>query len=334
MLDGLQTLTRPRSHHGGHPIKNVVADDSSFVAHLGNAGRPHAVVNRPISSLHRSSGWSRSFVLASLRALHLDHRLRSGAFRKEGLHSRAHTGNAGWGSNLAHRRRRLCSPVDEDRFTAFLRTLPVPAAPYAVDLGCGKGEALRLVHALYGGAGTGVDVSARMLGEANESAASIEFVQADAAGWRPDRMPDFVVCMGSTHIFGGIGQACRALAELVRPGGVALVEHGYWRSNPAAEDLEAFGMETTELTDLDQMVEQVEGQDLVPVDVQPSTQAEWDDYEWSLIRSVELWAMANPQNPDFDAFVARTRMMRQSFLKWRRAATGFALVGAVKMPRR
>ena len=83
---------------GGHPIKNVVADDSSFVVHLGNAGRPHAVASRPISSLHRSSGWSRSFVFASLRALHLDHRLRSGAFRKEGLDSAAHTGNAGRGS--------------------------------------------------------------------------------------------------------------------------------------------------------------------------------------------------------------------------------------------
>jgi hypothetical protein len=34
---------------GGHPIKIVVADDTSFVEHLGNAGRPHAVANRYIS---------------------------------------------------------------------------------------------------------------------------------------------------------------------------------------------------------------------------------------------------------------------------------------------
>ena len=53
----------------------------TFVEHPGNAGRPHAAVNRPIASLHRPSGWSRSYVLASLRALHLDQRLRPGALR-------------------------------------------------------------------------------------------------------------------------------------------------------------------------------------------------------------------------------------------------------------
>ena len=82
--------------HGGHPITIVVADDTLFVEHLGNAGRPHAAVNRPIASVHRPSGWSRSFVLASLRALHLDQRLRPGALRaKRALTTGAHTGNAG-----------------------------------------------------------------------------------------------------------------------------------------------------------------------------------------------------------------------------------------------
>ena len=71
VLDGLGTLTRPRSHdRGGHPIRDVVADDT-FVEHPGNAGRPRTIKPRPISSMHRPSGWSRSYVLASLRALHL-----------------------------------------------------------------------------------------------------------------------------------------------------------------------------------------------------------------------------------------------------------------------
>src|SRR5918995_442397 len=84
------------AHDGGHPITIVVADDTTFVEHLGNAGRPHAAINRPIASLHRPSGWSRSFVLASLRALHLDQRLRSGALRaKRALTAGPHTGNAG-----------------------------------------------------------------------------------------------------------------------------------------------------------------------------------------------------------------------------------------------
>ena len=72
----------------------VVADDITFVEHPGNAGRPNTVVDRPIASLHRPSGWSRSFVLASLRALHLDQRLRPGALRtKRALTTGPHTGN-------------------------------------------------------------------------------------------------------------------------------------------------------------------------------------------------------------------------------------------------
>src|SRR5215831_12870034 len=63
------------------------------VEHPGNAGRPHPAVHRPTTSVHRPSGWSRSFVLAPLRALHLDQHLRPGAPCKEGLDRRAHTGN-------------------------------------------------------------------------------------------------------------------------------------------------------------------------------------------------------------------------------------------------
>jgi hypothetical protein len=73
----------------------VVADDTSFVEHRGNAGRPHAVGSWLISSMRHPLGWSRSFVLAALRALHLDQRLRAGAFSNESLRldSGVHTGN-------------------------------------------------------------------------------------------------------------------------------------------------------------------------------------------------------------------------------------------------
>lgn len=44
---GLPTPTRPRSHDGGHPITIVVAGDTPFAAHPGNAGRPHAASRKP-----------------------------------------------------------------------------------------------------------------------------------------------------------------------------------------------------------------------------------------------------------------------------------------------
>jgi hypothetical protein len=70
-LDGLITdATALPVPTGVTQITIVVADDTTFVEHPGNAGRPQAAaVNRPIASVHRPSGWSRSYVLASLRAL-------------------------------------------------------------------------------------------------------------------------------------------------------------------------------------------------------------------------------------------------------------------------
>lgn len=233
-------------------------------------------------------------------------------------------------SNVAHRHRRLCSPVDEGRFAGLLQKLPLPSDPYVVDLGCGKGEAVRLVVELFGGTGTGVDLSARMLADVVGTGENVEFVHGDAASWRPDRTPDLAICMGSTHIFGGIAAAAAALGALVRRGGVVLVGDGYWRSAPAAEHLHAFGMHDDELVTLAEMVASVEHLNLVPVVVQPSSQAEWDDYEWSLIRSVELWAMENPNDPDVATFLSQTRIMRTTFLEWRRTAMGFALVAAVR----
>ncbi len=70
-------------HVGAGPRVLLAAADDEFVEHPGNAGRPRTIKPRPIVSMHRPSGWSRSFVLASLRALHLDQRLRSGALRKK-----------------------------------------------------------------------------------------------------------------------------------------------------------------------------------------------------------------------------------------------------------
>jgi NTE family protein len=122
------------AHDGGHPITIVVADDTTFVEHLGNAGRPHAAINRPIASLHRPSGWSRSFVLASLRALHLDQHLRPGALRaKRALTAAPHTGNAG----LAAVIRQFLG--DHDDFGA----LALPFAAVTLDTATGRAHPIR-----------------------------------------------------------------------------------------------------------------------------------------------------------------------------------------------
>jgi hypothetical protein len=70
--------------------------------------------------LHRPSGPSRSFVLASLRALHLDRRLDAGAFRTQALSGAPHTGNAG------SERTSVCHPAVPARSTLNDQVKPTP----------------------------------------------------------------------------------------------------------------------------------------------------------------------------------------------------------------
>ena len=232
-------------------------------------------------------------------------------------------------SAIAHHDRAFASPLDTSRFAALVGQLDLQPLPYSVDFGCGKGEALRTVVREAGGTGTGIDRSAEMLAGADSLNGAITFVEADARTWLPDRPADLAICIGSTHIFGDGAAAAAALAGLVRPGGVVLIGDGYWRDEPPPSRLEEFGMRADELVELATLVEGIERAGLTPVAVQPSTLVEWDDYEWSLIRSVERWARQHPPDPDREAFLGQTRLMRDSYLQWRREFFGFALVAGV-----
>jgi hypothetical protein len=84
VLDGLITLSRPRSpQHGGHPIKIVVADDTTLVEHRVNAERPQAVTRQSSQPRTVHPRWSQ-------RCVDRPH----GDASKAGLDSGPHTVNA------------------------------------------------------------------------------------------------------------------------------------------------------------------------------------------------------------------------------------------------
>ena len=116
---------------GDIQIMIVVADDPLFVEHPGNAERPHAAVNRPISSLHRPSVRSRSFVRASLRALHLDQPCGPELKATRALTAAPLTGNA----RLTGSRRVLDVSLHGARWRPIMRARnPLVRAVNALDL--------------------------------------------------------------------------------------------------------------------------------------------------------------------------------------------------------
>jgi hypothetical protein len=52
---------------------------------------------------------------------------------------------------------------------------------------------------------------------------------------------------------------------------------------------------------------------------------EWDEYEWKYSRSIERYALEQPQDPDVPAMLERIRRWRDGYLRWGRDTLGFGV---------
>ncbi|MDA3648093.1 class I SAM-dependent methyltransferase [Saccharopolyspora indica] len=200
-----------------------------------------------------------------------------------------------------------------------------------LDLGCGAGEwVLRALQEHPTARAFAVDMSEPALRRAEGSARErrlgdrVTFVRGDAQEYRPPQACDLVMCVGSTHVFGGLGETVQALDEQVAPGGAMLVGEGFWERPPTAEALEALGAEPADFQDLAGTVETVERAGWAPVYAHISELGEWDDYEWSWTGSLTRWALDNPDHPDAEAAIAAAREHRTGWLRGYRGVLGFA----------
>lgn len=234
-------------------------------------------------------------------------------------------------STIAHRDHDFCSPVFAASFDRMVDLAGPGPRSRALDVGCGKGEALVRIAERIGAAGLGVDPNEAFVAEARRRAAArapgrVEFratTLADAA-LAPGSF-DLAVCMGSTHAFGGYGEALRGLAALVRPGGHVLIGEGYWKRTPAPEYLALLGGTEDEFTDHAGNVAAARERGLEPVAAHESTLAEWDDYERRYATNVERHAAEHPDDPDREAMLARIRGWNDGYRRWGRDTLGFGL---------
>lgn len=234
-------------------------------------------------------------------------------------------------SIIAHADHAFCSPISPEAFDGLIAlAAPVPAAR-ALDVGCGKGEALVRVAEAHGTAGLGVDPNETFIADARRRAADrapgrVEFraTTLEAAGLAPDAF-DTGLCIGSTHAFGDLRRTLRGLAALVRPGGHVLVGEGFWKQPPGAEYLALLGGTEDEFTDHAGNLATVRAEGLEPVASHESTLDEWDDYEGRYAANVERHAAAHPDDPDRDAMLERIRRWHDGYRRWGRETLGFGL---------
>ncbi len=231
-------------------------------------------------------------------------------------------------SRIAHRDHPVAAPVSTPRVRALVHSATRGLRGRALDLGCGPGEwLLEVLTATSDLAGTGVDLHLHPELGAKSEARGVghraTWVQADASTW--DGGPfDLVVCIGASHVFGGLDGTLAAVRDRVRPGGRCLVGDAIWERPPSASTRAELGAGPDDFPDLPGFVERAEAHGFELGRAHVSTLEEWDDYEWSWTGSLTEWALTSPQgDPARGEALDIARAHRRGWLTGYRGELGF-----------
>ncbi len=232
---------------------------------------------------------------------------------------------------LAHVDHPVAAPVSERRVAQLVAALSVPHGGRILDLACGQGAWLMVALRQHPGArGVGVDVSRPALAQARDAAARmqlrarVEWVQADATSWSEARF-DAVVCVGASHVFGGLDGTLDAVRARLNPGGQALLGDGIWNRPPTQAAQDAIQAGPDDYPDLAGLVSRVRRHGFEVAHGHVSTQEEWDDYEWAWTGSLVRWALAQPLGSAHREDALRAaRGHRDAWLGGYREQLGFA----------
>jgi len=232
-------------------------------------------------------------------------------------------------SSLAHQEHAVAAPVSQRRVVQLTRRLAPSAGGTVLDLGCGEGAWLLASAAAHPGARhVGVDTSGPALATARGRSAAqdadVRWVQGDAAAW--DEGPhDAVICVGASHVFGGLDGTLAAVRRLLRPGGRVLLGDTVWEREPPAPAQQALDAGPEDFPDLEGLVDRALNAGFEVLDGHVSTLEEWDDYEWAWTGALTRWALSGEGTAKDRAVVREAaRGHRSAWLGGYRRHLGFA----------
>jgi SAM-dependent methyltransferase len=209
-------------------------------------------------------------------------------------------------TRIAHTGMSIMNPVPAEKLDEVIALLDLAPRGRVVDLGCGKGDLLRRIAARYEVDAVGIDRDAQLLAEAPPG---INVIVADIETWNRGRSAfDLVASVGSPA-------KLSSLAGLVRPGGLVLYGDGYWRREPSAEYLEAFGGPREQLADYAGTIGRGEELGLTPVYAVTASVDDFDRYEWSWSVNGERYAAEHPDEPGVDEFLEWIRGGRRRYVE-------------------
>lgn len=197
---------------------------------------------------------------------------------------------------------RIHDPLTEQQLASFGARLGLPAGATVLDLACGSGEMLATWARDHQITGLGVDLnpdfvaSARARAEQLGVSDTVQFVEADAAGYVVDEPVDVAACVGATWIGGGVPGTLDLLRRSLKPGGMILIGEPYWRIVPTtAEALLGCGAQSADdYLVLPELLASFGAMGYDVVEMMLATEESWDTYQAPQWLAMRRWADANP----------------------------------------
>ncbi|MCW2798611.1 MAG: Methyltransferase type 12 [Aeromicrobium sp.] len=228
------------------------------------------------------------------------------------------------------------SPLSDARASQLIAELGNLGSAQIVDVGCGWAELLlRVLEANPNAGGIGIDTNSEALahGRSNASARGLDtrvrLINTDAAESFP-AVPNLVMCIGSSHVWGGHAAALEAIRGHVSSGSQVLLGESTWSRTPTPRALTALGATAGDMPSLPELVAAVGPLGFRPLSVAEATQSEWDDFESGYSRGYERWLIAHkPSDADYDKVLLLADEHRKAYLDGYRGIFGFAYLHLV-----
>lgn len=233
-------------------------------------------------------------------------------------------------------------PLSEARSDALVRRLALAEPASVLDLGCGWGELmLRVLSAVPGATGTGVDLNAEDLARGRRSAEArgladrVAYVEESAV--TSSRGPaDLVLCVGSSHALTAeepphhLPAALRELRRLVSDGGRVLLGEGFWQRAPTPAELSGMwpGASADDQPALASLVDLAVAAGFRPEWVETANLDEWEEFESGYQADAEVWLADHPNHPLAPPTRERLDRHRAQWMSYR-GILGFAYLTLV-----
>jgi SAM-dependent methyltransferase len=235
--------------------------------------------------------------------------------------------------DIIHQRHSVMNPVDETKLERLYDLLELKPNAGVIDVGCGKGAMLMRLAEKYDIKGLGIDKSPYCVREAVKRKrqlvpqSDVRFLEMDGAQYKPEttESSDLAMCIGATWIYGGYRNTVRALGGMTRPSGFVMVGEPFWRTDPPQEYLQSEGLSADAFDTHHGNVTTGESEGMRLVFTIVSSQEDWDRSEGLHWSSAAEYALAHPEDTDLEELLASDSKERESYLRWRRDALGWAI---------